>query len=373
MNRSIRFVGLDVHKELISVAIADEGRDGNISSFGEITNTPAAVNKLTKRLLTGDECDLCFVYEAGCFGFILYRQLTALGHSCVVAAPSLIPRKPGDRVKTDRRDALNLARLLRAGDLTACHIPDESDEAMRDLVRARGDAVKASRVSRQVLGGFLLRHGIRFEGKTRWGPAYMRWISELKMPHPAQYVVLEEYRQRVVHDMERVDALTKEIERLINGWRWEPVVCALQTLRGLKLINAVTVIAEMGDLRRFSHPRQLMAALGLVPSEHSSGGKRRQGGITKTGNGHARKALIEAAWNYRYPARMSATIERRQHKGDKATRTIAWNAQKRLCGRYNQLDMRGKNKKLITTAVARELCGFIWDIAQQVMVDGCHG
>jgi len=367
MERNIRFIGLDVHKELISVAIAEDNR-GCVSSFGEVHNTPSSISKLATKLESKDEYDLCFVYEAGCFGFSLYRQLTALGHSCVVAAPSLIPRKPGDRVKTDRRDALNLARLLRSGDLTACHVPDEADEAMRDLVRARGDAVKASRVSRQVLGGFLLRHGLRYSGKTRWGPAHMNWIMSIKMPHEAQQIVLEEYRRRVVHDVECVASLTQQIQRLVEQWRWEPVVTALQAMRGIKLINAVTVIAEMGDLKRFPHPRQLMAAIGLVPSEHSSGGKRCQGAITKTGNGHVRKALVEAAWNYRFPARVTPTLDRRQQKVSKDITTIAWNAQKRLCGRYRQLDTRGKNCKLITTAVARELCGFIWDIGQQVEI-----
>lgn len=364
MERKIRFIGLDVHKGFISVAVADEGR-GAAESYGEIPNTAAAVSKLAKKL-ERDGYDLCFVYEAGCFGFGLHRQLTALGHTCVVAAPSLIPRKPGDRVKTDRRDALKLAHFLRSGDITACHVPDASDEAMRDLVRAREDAVRASRVSRQLLGGFLLRHGMRYEGKSRWSQAHMRWILAIKMPHAAQQIVLEEYRLRMEHDVARVAALTTEIRRLVMTWRWAPVVDALQALRGVRLITAVTVIAEMGDLRRFSHPRQLMAALGLAPSENSTGGKRHQGAITKTGNGHARKILVESAWNYRYPARISRPIERRQQGLDKAVTILAWNAQKRLCVRYHHLMMRGKNNKLATTAVARELCGFIWDIGQQV-------
>jgi len=364
MEKKIRFIGLDVHKAFITVAIADDGR-GEAESYGEIPNTPAAVSKLAKKLVK-DGCDLCFAYEAGCFGFGLYRQLTLLEHTCIVAAPSLIPRKPGDRVKTDRKDALKLARSLRSGDLTACNVPDETDEAMRDLVRAREDAVRASRVSRQLLGGFLLRHGKRYEGKSRWGNAHMNWILAIKMPHAAQQIVLEEYRLRVNHDVERVEALTLEIRRLITTWRWEPVVTALQTLRGVQMVAAVTIVAEMGDLRRFPHPQQFMAALGLVPSENSSGGNRHQGAITKTGNGHARKMLVESAWCYRYPARISPAIERRQRNVDKAVTDIAWDAQKRLCSRYQNLIVRGKNNKLVITAVARELCGFIWDIGQQV-------
>jgi len=364
MKGKIRFIGLDVHKDFITVAIADEGRGEAVSS-GEIANTPAAVSKLARRLGRAGH-DLCFVYEAGCFGFGLYRQLTAMGHACVIAAPSLIPRKPGDRVKTDRRDALKLAKLLRSGDITACHIPDEVDEAMRDLVRAREDAVRAGRVSRQVLGGFLLRHGKAYKGKSRWGVAHMRWILDIKMAHEAQQIVLEEYRRRVETDKERVAALTEEVRRLVKAWRWSPVVDALQALRGVSLITAATMIAEMGDLRRFAHPRQLMAAIGLVPSEYSSGGKRRQGAITKTGNGHARRILVESGWNYRFPARLTRHIERRQRGLSKAVTDIAWHAQKRLCFRYRAMFLKGKNQKLTTTAVARELCGFIWDIGQQV-------
>jgi len=364
MKGKIRFIGLDAHKDFITVAIADEGRE-EASSFGEIPNTSAAVSKLARRL--GREGhDLCFVYEAGCFGFGLYRQLTALEHACVVAAPSLIPRKPGDRVKTDRRDALKLAKLLRSADITGCHVPDTEDEAMRDLVRAREDAHQAGRVSRQVLGGFLLRHGNAYQGKSRWGVAHMRWILDIKMEHAAQQIVLEEYRRRVETDKERIEALTKEIRRLVKAWRWAPVVDALQALRGVSLITAATIIAEMGDLRRFAHPRQLMAALGLVPSEYSSGGKRKQGAITKTGNGHARRILVESGWNYRFPARLTRHIERRQRGLSKAVTDIAWHAQKRLCFRYRSMIMQGKNQKLTTTAVARELCGFIWDIGQQV-------
>jgi transposase len=364
MKEMIRFIGLDVHKEFISVAIADEGF-GNVVSYGEIANTTAAISKLAKKL-SREGCDLCFVYEAGCFGFVICRQLAKLGHSCIVAAPSLIPRKPGDRVKTDTRDALKLARLLRSGDITPCHVPDTSDEAMRDLVRAREDASCAYRVSRQRLNGFLLRHGKAYDGKSRWNTAHMRWILDIKLDHEAQQIVLEEYRRRVEHDADCVDALTEQIRRLNQSWRWMPVVNALQALRGVCLITAVTVIAEMGDLRRFAHPKQMMAAVGLVPSEYSSGGKRHLGPITKTGNSHVRRILVESGWNYRFPARLTRHIERRQRGLEKAVIDIAWHGQKRLCARYQQLNRRGKNAKLITTAVARELCGFIWDIAQQV-------
>ncbi|TLS72760.1 IS110 family transposase [Mariprofundus erugo] len=364
MNRMIRFIGLDVHKDFISVAVADEG-SSYVESYGEITNTASSISSLAKRLSRQD-CDLCFTYEAGCFGFVIYRQLLGMGHSCIVAAPSLIPRKPGERVKTDTRDALKLARLLRSGDLTACHVPDEGDEAMRDLVRARADAVRAYRVSRQQLNGFLLRHGKAYDGKSRWGNAHMHWLLDIKLAHEAQQIVLEEYRRRVEHDRERIDTLTEQIRRVNESWRWMPVVNALQALRGVCLVTAVTVVAELGDLRRFAHPKQMMSAVGLVPSEHSSGGKRHQGAITKTGNGHVRRVLVESGWNYRFPARLTREIERRQRGCDKEVASMAWRAQKRLCARYRQLSLRGKNAKLITTAVARELCGFVWDIAQQV-------
>ncbi|MDX8404873.1 MAG: IS110 family transposase [Mariprofundus sp.] len=364
MTSKIRFIGFDVHKDFIAPATADEGR-GAVVNHGDIANTPAAVKKFANRM-GRDGHELCFVYEAGCFGLGMHRQLTALGHTCVVAAPSLIPRKPGERVKTDHRDALKLARLLRSGDITACHVPDESDEAMRDLTRAREDAVCALRVSRQRLNGFLLRHSKVYGGKSRWSKAHMNWILDIKMPHDAQQIVLEEYRRRVEHDVVCIATLTKQIRRLAKAWRWAPVVDALQAFRGISLISSVTVIAEMGDLRRFAHPKQLMAALGLVPSEHSSGGKRHQGAITKTGNGHVRKILVEAAWNYRFPARLTRVIERRQRGLDDEVVKISWRAQERLCGRYKDLSLRGKNTKLLTTAVARELCGFLWDVVQQV-------
>ncbi|MDQ6996442.1 MAG: IS110 family transposase [Mariprofundus sp.] len=364
MKEIIRFIGFDVHKEFIAVATADEGR-GGIKGCSDIANTPALVKKFANRMAR-DGHELCFVYEAGCFGFGMQRQLSKLGHTCIVAAPSLIPRKPGDRVKTDHRDAEKLVRALRAGDITACHVPDESDEAMRDITRAREDAVTALRVSRQRLNGFLLRHGKVYAGKSRWSKAHMNWILDIKMPHEAQHVVMEEYRRRVEHDVACIASLTKEIRRLAKAWRWSPVVDALQAFRGISLISAATIVAEMGDLRRFAHPKQLMAALGLVPSEHSSGGKRHQGPITKIGNGHVRKILVETAWNYRFPARVTRVIERRQRQLDKTVTDIAWHAEQRLCGRYQDLNIRGKNIKLVATAIARELCGFIWDVAQQV-------
>ncbi|MDX8404144.1 MAG: IS110 family transposase [Mariprofundaceae bacterium] len=361
-----RYIGLDVHKDFISVAVA-ELNGGDPYVHGQISNCATSVAKLIKKLAGEDkENELYFTYEAGCFGFILYHLITSLGYFCMVAAPSLIPRKPGDRVKTDNRDAMKLARLLRSSDLTACHVPDEADEAMRDLCRARECAVKAQRVSRQSLGGFLLRHGHVYHKDTRWTSAHINWISKIKMAHPAQQIVLQEYVLRVEHDQGRVAALKTEIMRLTPQWRWAPLVEALQTMRGVQIITAATLIAEMGDLRRFSHPRKLMAAVGLVPSEYSSGNKRKQGPITKTGNGHVRKLLTEAAWNYRFPARLTETIKRRHEGVCKEVIDISWSAQKRLCGRYQQLNLRGKDKRLVTTAVGRELCGFIWDIAQQV-------
>jgi len=364
--KKIRFIGLDVHKDFISVAIAEDGR-GDPSFFGQIPNNTASVSKLVKKLEgVNKENELCFTYEAGCFGFVLYHLITALGHFCVVAAPSLISRKPGDRVKTDKRDALKLARQLRSGDLTACHVPDGADEAMRDLCRAREDAVRALRISRQTLGGFLLRHGHVYQKKTRWGTAHMNWMLGLKMPHPAQQIVLEEYRRRVEQDQERVEAITRELVQLVPQWRWSSVVEALQSMRGIQVVTAVSLVAEMGDMRRFSHPRKLMSAVGLVPSEFSSGNKRRQGEITKTGNGHVRKLLTESAWNYRFPARLTETIKRRHSGLSQEVIDISWAAQKRLCGRYRQLSLRGKETRLITTAVAREMCGFIWDIVQRV-------
>jgi transposase len=283
-----------------------------------------------------------------------------------VVAPSLIPRKPGERVKTNRRDALTLARLHRAGELTPVWIPDPTHEAMRDLVRARTAAMEAVRRARQQLQGFLLRHGRVFAGRKTWSPAHRRWLAGLRFEHPAQQVVLQEQIDTVDEAERRRDRLEAQIRELVPGWSLAPVVTALQAMRGVAFLSAVVLAAEVGDFRRFANPRQLMAWLGLVPSEHSSGSKVERGGITKAGNGRARRVLVEGAWSYRFPARVTSPIQARLEGVPDEVRAIAWKAQLRLCARYRRLVAAGKNANLVTAAVAREMAAFAWAIARQV-------
>lgn len=364
MDETITYVGLDVHKETIAVALADGGGRGDARAFGQIVNTPTALARMLAKLSQPGRT-LKFCYEAGPCGYSIQRQLSAAGHDCVVVAPSLIPRKSGDRIKTDRRDANNLARLHRAGELSPVWIPDTAHEAMRDLVRARLAAVRSLRQARQQLSGFLLRHGFHYS-RPAWTQMHRRWLAGLCFEQPIHQIVLQDHIATIEAATERRDRLTKQIETMLSDWSLAPVVVALQSLRGMALVTAATMIAELGDLSRFTNPRQLMAYLGLVPSEHSSGGTRRQGGITKAGNTTARRMLIEAAWSYRFPAKISRDQLIRQEQLPKAIRDTAWKAQERLCSRYRKLTKAGKPATTVTTAIARELSGFVWAIACQV-------
>lgn len=365
MKEFSKFVGLDTHKKTIAVSVAD-GLYGGTRYYGEIANTPEAIRKLVGKLCPDGEV-LSFCYEAGPCGYEIYRQITQLGHHCSVVAPSLIPTKPGERVKTDRRDSEKLCRLDRAGELTPVWIPDQEQEAMRDLTRAREDMKDVERRTKQRLNAFLLRYGrIYTDGKSRWTQAHFRWLERLKFDHVVQQIVFQEYVDAVKQSEARVAGLVKEMEKALESWALAPVVEALMALRGIKLISAMTIMAELGDITRFDSPRQLMSFLGLVPSESSSGPNRRQGGITKTGNGHVRRVLVEAGWCYRFPARKTAHLQRRAEKCSSEVQAIAWKAQKRLCGRYTHLLERGKLKVQVCPAVARELVGFIWAIACEV-------
>ena len=366
MNESTVYVGLDVHKETIAVAVAPAGR-GEPEYHGEVLHTAQGIAKLLKQLSPqGEVLDVC--YEAGPCGYGLYRELVGRGHRCTVVAPSLIPRQAGVRLKTDRRDALLLARLHRAGELTAVWVPDAEQEAIRDLSRAREDMKAIELKARQRLGAFLLRHGqVYREGASRWTQAHWRWLAAVRMPSAVQQLVLQEYLEAVKEAQRRVAGLEEQLRQVVADWSLRPVVEGLMALRGVSLIAAVTILAELGDLSRFDSPRELMGYLGLIPSEHSSGGSRRQGGITRTGNGHARRVLVEAAWNYRFPARKTRVIEQRAERTAVAVQAIAWAAQKRLCARYQALLQAGKQKPQVTTAVARELAGFLWAIACEVL------
>jgi len=302
----ITYVGLDVHKETIVVAVAAGGLRGEVREYGRIANTPAALDRLLRKL-GGDGMTLRFCYEAGPCGYDIDRRLSARGHECVVVAPSLIPKRAGDRVKTDRRDAASLAKLHRAGELTAVWVPDVGHEAMRDLVRARVDAVHSLRRARQQLSGFLLRQGCHY-GRPAWTKLHRRWLAGLNFGQAVHHIVLEDCIAAVEVAEARRDRLTAQIEAMLPDWALAPVVAALQTMRGMALVNAATLTAELDDLSRFANPRQLMAYLGLVPSEHSSGASVKRGGITKAGNAAARRLLIEAAWSYRFPARLSRAL-----------------------------------------------------------------
>src|SRR5437660_1723817 len=299
----ITYVGLDVHKDSIVVAVAAGGLRGEVREYGRIANTSTALDRLLRKL-GGDGMRLRFCYEAGPCGYGIQRRLSPRGHECVGVHPSLSPRRAGDRVKTDRRDAASLARLHRAGELTAVWVPDVGHEAMRDLVRARLDAVHSLRRARQQLSGFLLRHGCHY-GRPAWTRLHRRWLAGLKFEQAVHHIVLEDYIAAVEAAEARRNRLTAQIEAMLPDWTLAPVVAALQTMRGMALVNAASLIAELGDLSRFANPRQLMAYLGLVPSEHSSGSSVKRGGITKAGNAAARRLLIEAAWSYRFPARLS--------------------------------------------------------------------
>jgi len=358
----ITYIGLDVHKETIAVALAEAGLRGDVREYGKIANTPAAVKALVAKLARNGH-ELRFCYEAGPCGYGIQRQLTALKHDCMVVAPSLIPRRPGERIKTDRRDAINVAKLHRAGELTPVWVPDEAHEAIRDLVRARLAAVRTLRQARQQLSGFLLRHGHHYN-RPAWTLMHRRWLAGLRFEHAVHHIVLEDCIAAVEAATARRDRLEAHIAAALPDWSLAPVVHALQALRGMALVAAATLVAELGDITRFGNPRQLMAYLGLVPSEHSSGGTRRQGGITKAGNGAARRMLIEAAWSYRFPARISREQLLRQEGLTKPIRDIAWKAQERLCRRYRKLARAGKPPTVVTAAIARELAGFVWAIAR---------
>jgi transposase len=363
-NHSI-FIGMDVHKNSIDIAIAEQGREGRVRHYGKIDGTLAALDKVVRKLVSKGS-QLHFVYEAGPCGYQIYRHLSAQGLDCAVVAPSRIPKQSGNQIKNDRRDALMLARSHRSGDLTAVYVPRAEDEAIRDLTRAREDAKSDERKSKQRLLAFLLRSGIRYTGGSPWSKAHMRWLSDIKMPHRSQQVVLQEYIDTVNQCKQRVERLTEQLQQILPEWQLFPIVQALQSMRGVSTIVAATTVAEVGDLKRFQTPSELMSYLGLVPSEHSSGQKTKRGSITKAGNGHVRRVLTEAAWSYHLPARVSRALLKRQEDLPEPVCEIAWKAQLRLCSRYRRLWNKGKAKQVVVTAIARELCGFMWAIANEI-------
>lgn len=358
-NDSTIFVGLDVHKDSITVACVGLLPDAPVIDIGTIGTQQYAIDRLIAKL--SGRGSLRFVYEAGPCGFWLCRYLHQRGQQCEVAAPSLIPKKPGDRVKTDRRDARQLALSLRAGVLSAVHVPTPEQEAFRDVVRAWQQAKRDITSARQRLKSFLLRNDIRYTGRATWNAAHRRWLAGLVLPSAAQQIVLQELMESIDARERRRDRLESELDRLAPQWSGYALASALQAFRGVQKTVAYTVVAETADLNRFAHPKQFMAWLGLVPSEHSSGKTRRQGPITRCGNHWARTLLVEAAWSYRYNPKVSPIIERRAGTIAPDIRALAWKAQLRLSHRFRKLKARGKHPNVVVTAVARELAAFIWD------------
>lgn len=362
MDKGITYVGLDVHKEAIAVAVADAS-GGEPRSLGVILNRPEAALKLVRKL--GPAARLRCCYEAGPCGYGLYRQVRALGAACVVVAPSLVPTKPGERVKTDRRDALKLARLLRSGELTPVWVPDEAHEALRDLTRAREDAREDVQRARQRVTKLLLRLGVRPpEGLKAWTVRHRTWLQGVKLAQASQQVVLREYLLALDQAQERLARLGAEVAEAAQSSVHAPVIAALQALRGVGLLTAATLVAELGDVSRFGHARELMAYAGLVPREWSSGEHQRRGSITKTGNGHVRFVMVEAAWHYRHAPGVYGALKKRQQGVSEEVKAVAWKAQTRLHRRYRRLLGRGKTKQKVVVALARELLGFVWAIAQ---------
>ncbi|MFZ5490897.1 MAG: IS110 family transposase [Pseudomonadota bacterium] len=360
MTKDTLYVGLDTGKRHIDVAVAEALPGGEVRYWGQIANEPAALDRVVRRLRKGGRrLELC--YEAGPCGYGIYRRLNGKPDvRCRVVAPSLMPRRPGDRVKTNRRDALALAKLLRAEELTAVWVPDAAHEAMRDLTRARGAAVADLNRCRQRIGGFLLRQEILYGGKP-WTRKHRAWLGRLAFAEPAQRLMFAEWLDALDQAQARRDRLSDHIAELVAGWSLAWLVEALQVLRGYRLVNAATLVAEIGDPRRFDSPRQLMAYLGMVPSERSTGEEVRRGALTKTGNGRARRTLIEAAWTYTRPAKEPKATAAGQPA---ALRAIADKARHRLSRRYRQLRAKGKLPAVAAAAIARESLGFIWAIAQ---------
>ena len=355
------YLGLDVHKDSITLAIAEPGRQGELRLYGTITHDLHALEKALARIRKAHPgARLEVAYEAGPCGFGIARRLQQLKVPCLVAAPSLIPKQPGAPFKTDQRDARTLARLLRAGELTAVYIPEPTDEAIRDLCRARTDAVDDLRRCRLRLKSFLLRHGYRYQGKANWSQPHLRYLRELVLPHPALKAILEEYLQGIDAAQERVTRIEGAMLLLLETWRLQPAVEALMTFRGFQRVAAMITVSELGDIHRFAHPRQLMTYLGLVSVEHSSGPRQRLGGISRCGNGHARWLLVECARHYALAPKVSKELSRRQEHQPHYVRALSWKAQNRLHQRFTRLLARRVQRNKAKVAVARELCGFVW-------------
>ena len=353
------FLGLDVHAATIAVAMLEDGQEK--PEIHEIVNEPAAIRKTIKRLAKGRSLRCC--YEAGPCGYMVQRQLTAMGIECQVIAPSLIPQKPGDRVKTDRRDAAKLARLLRSGDLTPITVPTEDQEAVRDLVRAREAARRARTDARHRLTKFLLRHGLRHHA-CNWTHQFWKWVNRVTFTHPALTKTLQHYTDMVLHLDRQIEALDTDIAEIASREPFRDMVAKLSCLRGISTLAAMVILSEVYDLHRFDTASEFMAFLGVVPSEHSSGQRQRRGGITKTGNGRVRRILVEAAWSYRHYPKVTSRQRKMFAQQPPAIADVCRKANLRLTRRFQRLEARGKKSPVAMTAIARELAGFVWAVAR---------
>lgn len=363
------YIGLDVHKEKTSIAILEAKRDSEPRYYGEINTSQHALERAMRRISKQQKrelCDLHVCYEASGCGFWIARRLLQMGVKCEVIAPSLIPTRSGDRVKTDKRDALKLAKSLRANDLVAVNIPDSVDEAVRDLCRGRTDAVDDLRRARARLLALLRRLGYKYDGKTHWSQAHMNYLRGLKLPDTAHNIVLEDNLTLIDFHLKRIEKIEGEMLNLLVDWQRRPLVEAMMAFKGFKHIAAMVTVSEIGTFSRFEHPKKLMAFLGLVPSENSSGGKQRQGGISKCGNPHARWILIEQATHYRYDPKVSEQLSRRQGGLDRWILELSWSTQIRLNTRFKTLRKRLMHHNKIKVAVARELCAFLWELGTRI-------
>ena len=354
---SVVYVGMDVDREKIAIAVLG-ATESELSRESVIRNEPSAVRKFFTRLKENSEVFAC--YEAGCFGFELYRQLTEMGVACMVAAPGLIPHRPSDRVKTDRRDARTLVRALRNGDLTGVFVPTKKDESVRNYLRMYEDTkVNLKRVKQRLLH-FLLRRGLRYKEGSNWTAKHKRWIRCLEMEHPIDQETLSEYLCQIDDLEERCHRISSRIEELSEEDKYRDRVATLKAFKGVQTLTALSLLVEIGDFRRFAAADQFMAFLGLVPSERSSGGRRRLGGITKAGNSYLRKLLVQSAWHYRSYHSDSLRMKKRRAGLEASLVNYASRAGRRLNRKYLRLVFKGKCSQVAATAVARELCGFIW-------------
>lgn len=363
------YIGLDVHKDSIAIAYTKAGERKEPTYFGECGGSVLAAERCLRRIaakLGVGLRDFKVCYEAGPSGFVLARRFLRLGLECVVMSPSRTERKPNEKIKTDKRDAIHIAKAFRNGDITVVRVPPALDEAVRDLCRARTDASDDLSRAKQRLNSFLLRNGFHYSGKARWTPSHLNYLRNLTLPDPVQNLVLEEYLQAIESGYERVARLATRMKEVLCDWEWEPVVRALMACKGYQEVAAMTLISELGDLRRFDHPRKLMAFLGLVPGEYSSGSKRRQNSITKCGNSHARWMLVECAQHYRKAPKIGAALSQRQVGQSKEVKALSWRMQHRLHRRYVKLKARGKRENKAIVAIAREMAAFLWELQNKL-------